>query len=110
MPHGGRHGHTLRQLRRRIDEVLEEGRERRRPIPPPISEEHAALRERIIEELRAIEWDYSTAADTWYGDPLPTPETLHHSIEAMVLMRKEHEFLTDQGVDPRPYERYERKF
>jgi hypothetical protein len=48
----GRHGHKMRQYKRRIDALLEAERERRRPLsppPPPINEEHAALRRRIVE-------------------------------------------------------------
>ena len=51
---GGRHGHTIRRLRRRMDAVLEEDRIRRGPIPPPISEEHAAMRERIERAVGAM--------------------------------------------------------
>jgi hypothetical protein len=110
MSPGGRHSHKIRELKRRIDAVLEEDRERWRPPPPPISAEHAALRERIVEEWRAIEWDYSHSADTWYGDPSPTLEILNHSVEAAVLMRQEKELLAEHGVDYRPYNRYEPKF
>jgi hypothetical protein len=107
MSPGGRHSHKVRELKRRIDAVLEEERAAQEPPPPPISAEHAALRERIVEEWRAIEWDYSHSADTWYGDPLPTPETLNHSVKAAVLMRQEKELLAEHGVDYRPYNRYE---
>ncbi len=103
----GRRGHKIREYQRRIDAVLEKERERRKPPPPPISEEHAALRKRIIDEWRAIEWDYSTCAETWYGDPLPTLETLDHTTKAMELMNEEKKLLAEHGVDYGPYETYD---
>jgi hypothetical protein len=57
MSQGGRHGHTIRRLRRRIDAVLEAERERHRPLPPPpppINAEHAALRRQIAELYRIL--------------------------------------------------------
>ena len=48
MPAGSR-GHKIREYKRRIDSMLEDERDRRAPPPPSISEEHAALRERIAE-------------------------------------------------------------
>jgi hypothetical protein len=54
---GGKHGHTIRRLRRRIDAVLEAERERHRPLPPPpppINAEHAALRRQIAELYRIL--------------------------------------------------------
>jgi hypothetical protein len=53
----GRHGHKIREYKRRIDALLEAERERRKPpppIPPPISEEHAAMRERIERAWGAV--------------------------------------------------------
>src|SRR5215218_8646153 len=53
----GRHGHKMRQYKRRIDALLEAERERRRPLPPPpppINEEHAALRRQIAEAYRIL--------------------------------------------------------
>ncbi len=87
----GKHGHKMRELE---------------PPPPPISEEHAALRERIVEEWKAIEWDYSQCAHTNDGSPLPTPESLDHAHNAMKLMRKEEKLLAEHGVDYRPYQVY----
>jgi hypothetical protein len=55
MSPGGRHGHKVRELKRRIDAVLEEERERHTPPPPPISSEHAAIRERIERREAEIE-------------------------------------------------------
>ncbi len=105
----GRHGHKMREFKRRVDALLEAERERRRPLtppPPPISEEHAALRQRIIEEWKAIEWDYSQCAHTNDGSPLPTPEGLDHATEAMKLMNEEKKLLAEHGVDYRPYDTY----
>jgi hypothetical protein len=49
----GRHGHKMREYKRRIDALLEEERERRKPPPPSISEEHAKLRDRIQHRIGA---------------------------------------------------------
>ena len=103
----GRHGHKLREFKRRIDAVLEKERERRKPPPPPISEEHAALRERIVEEWKAIEWDYSQCAHTNDGRPLPTPKGLDHAHNAMELMDEEEKLLAEHDVDYRPYQTYD---
>ena len=116
---GGRHGHTIRRLRRRMDAVLEEDRERRRPAPPPISEEHAAIRERIkrmeaasneqvaqfldVDLEEASEQDYTFALHEAVG---ANPELGNDAAELIVLMREEAAFLASQGVDPRPYARY----
>jgi hypothetical protein len=121
---GGRHGHTVRRLRRRMDAVLDEDRERRRPIPPPISEEHAAMRERIErmwggmlahaasalgknpEDLDDEDWEIGFK-EACKEDP----ELRHVPARIIVLAREEAEFLAGQGVDPRPYwDRYEPKF
>jgi hypothetical protein len=101
----GRRGHKIREFQRRIDTVLEKEEELRRPAPPPISAEHAALREKIIEEWRAIEWDYSHP--TAHGDPLPTLETHHHATAMWKLMLKEQELLARHGVDYRPNATYD---
>jgi hypothetical protein len=105
MSPGGRHGHKIREYQRRIDAVLERERERRRPPPPPISAEHAALRQGIIEALKAIEWDFDDL--DWRGLPSITLETIDHSLDALVLMREEEELLAKHGVDYRPYKTYQ---
>jgi hypothetical protein len=38
------------------------------------------------------------------------PDLANDAAECLVLMQEEKEFLTDLGVDPRPYDRYEPKF
>jgi hypothetical protein len=101
----GRRGHKIREYQRRIDAVLERERERRKPPPPPISAEHAALRERIVEELRAVEWNYDDL--DWRGLPSCMLETVDHSIEALVLMREEKDLLAEHGMDYRFYDRYQ---
>ena len=102
MPHGGRHGHTVRQLRRRIDEVLSEERKHREPTPPPISEEHAALRRRIAETCAQIELDYESLDG--HGRPMCTPEGAKTALLALELMFAEAEYLEHHGVDWRPYQ------
>jgi len=57
---GGRHGHKIREAKRRIDAVLAKERERRRPLgppPPPINQEHLALRRQIAELYRTLRDD-----------------------------------------------------
>ena len=109
MSPGGRHGHTLRELRRRMDAVLEEERERLGPVPPPISAEHAAMRERIERGLAALldPKDPERSIDELIEE---NPGLASSSAQLLGLMREEWEFLASLGVDPRPYERYEPKF
>jgi hypothetical protein len=121
---GGRHGHTIRRLRRRMDAVLEEDRIRRGPIPSPISEEHAAMRERIERAWGAI---LTQAEQALEGKDLDEavredaelafdeackedPEIGNECAKYIVLVREESAFLASQGVDPRPYQRHEPKF
>jgi hypothetical protein len=88
----GRHGHKMREYKRRIDALLEAERERRKPPPPPpppISEEHAAMRDRIERAWGAV------------VKLIP---------EGTEMAREEEEFLVSQGVDPRPYQIREPKF
>ena len=109
MSPGGRHGHTLRELRRRMDAVLEEERARRGPVPPPISAEHAAMRDRIERSLTELERQIpdSKSLDEAICE---NPGLASSSAQLLGLMREEWEFLASLGVDPRPYERYEPKF
>ena len=121
---GGRHGHTIRRLRRRMDAVLEEDRERRRPAPPPISEEHAAMRERIERAVGAMHKKVEQALEgkdldeSVREDPeLAFEEALEEDPELandgaiyISMAREEWAFLASQGVDPRPYFRHEPKF
>ena len=109
MSPGGRHGHTLRELRRRMDAVLEEERARRGPVPPPISSEHAAMRDRIERGIAALldPQDPERGIDELIEE---NPGLASSAAELLGLMREEWEFLASLGVDPRPYERYEPKF
>jgi ATP-dependent exoDNAse (exonuclease V) beta subunit len=50
----GKREHTLHAFRRRLDEVLAAERERTKPPPPAISQEHAALREQIADAYSAL--------------------------------------------------------
>jgi hypothetical protein len=52
---GSRRRHTIRSYQQRIDEVLSEEWERRKPAPPPISGELATLRRRVAEACAGIE-------------------------------------------------------
>jgi hypothetical protein len=119
----GRHGHKIREYKRRIDALLEAERERRRPLsppPPPINEEHAALRRQNAEALRTlfepedpeglldpedpdlIEWFEQT-----YDERVKeNPELADIARTLIRLRREEWSLLAKNGVDYRPYEIY----
>jgi len=114
----GRHGHKMREYKRRIDALVEAERERRRPLsppPPPISEEHAALRRRIAECYRTL----LDPEDPEGTDPIErfeerfeeraeeNPELDNVAAEYIGLVRKEVGLLAENGVDYGPYENYE---
>jgi succinate dehydrogenase flavin-adding protein (antitoxin of CptAB toxin-antitoxin module) len=120
----GRHGHKIREYKRRIDALLEAQRERRRPLsppPPPINEEHAALRRRIAEAYRTLfdpeapeglldtedpdllEWFEET-----YDERVKENPELANILRTLIrLQREEVELLAKNGVDYRPYEVYQ---
>jgi hypothetical protein len=108
----GRHGHKMREYKRRIDALLEAERERRKPpppIPPPISEEHAAIREHIERAWGAVVKLIPEGTD--YEEAMDQSEEIRDlTIDILELEREEVELLVSQGVDPRPYDRYEPKF
>src|SRR5215208_7837244 len=109
----GKHGHKIREYKRRIDALLVEAeRERRKPPPPPpppISEEHAAMRERVERAWGAViklipeGTDLEEAMDE-------SEEVRDLTIDILMMEGEEVEFLVSQGVDPRHYERHEPKF
>jgi hypothetical protein len=120
----GRHGHKIREYKRRIDALLEAQRERRRPLsppPPPINEEHAALRRRMAEAYRAlfdpegpeglldpedpdlIEW----FEETYDERVKENPELANIARTLIRLQREEWSLLAKNGVDYRPYEVYQ---
>jgi hypothetical protein len=107
MSPGGRHGHKVRELKRRIDAVLEEERAAREPPPrepppPPISAEHAAMRERIERAKAELEEQFPEGKDL--GGAIDEKVKLANDAAVLAwLMRKEREFLAGQGVDPRPW-------
>ena len=115
----GRHGHTIRRLRRRIDAVLEAERERHRPLPPPpppINEEHAALRRQIAELYRILLDDPEKPEGIdkleWFEERFDervkeNSELLNAPAEYIGLVRKEAELLAKNGVDYSPYDNYE---
>jgi hypothetical protein len=120
----GRHGHKIREYKRRIDALLETERERRRPLvppPPPISEEHTALRRQIAELYRIIfdpedpealldpedpdliEWFEET-----YDERVRVNPELYNIASTLIrLQREECTLLAKNGVDYRPYEVYQ---
>ena len=102
---GGRHGHTVRRLKSRIDAVLEDERERRKPPPSAISAAHGAIRGRIERAMGALHEQIPEGTDL--EEAMDQSEEIRDlSLDILVLMREEHEFLASQGVDPRPYDRY----
>jgi len=110
----GRHGHKIREYKRRIDALLEAERERRRPLdppPPPISEEHAALRRRIAEACRTLldpEDSEGTDSIERLEERLEeNPELANIAAEYIALVREEVGLLAENGVDYRPYEVYQ---
>ena len=105
----GRHGHKMREYKRRIDALLEAERERRRPPPLPISEEHKALRERIERGWGAVLKQVPEGPDLDTA-LMEIPELEDLFLQILELGREEHRLLASQGVDPRPYDRYEPKF
>jgi hypothetical protein len=109
MSPGGRHGHKVRELKRRMDVVIEKERASREPPPPPVSSEHAAMRDRIercMAELKEQIPDGKDLDEAVVEDPdLAAP-----AVECLVLMQEEEAFLAGEGVDPRPYDRYQPKF
>jgi hypothetical protein len=117
---GGRHGPTIRRLRRRMDAVLETERERRRPLsppPPPINEEHAALRRQIAELCRILFAPEDPEALLDLEDPdlierfeerLDEYPELDDIARTLIrLQREECTLLAKNGVDYRPYEVYQ---
>jgi hypothetical protein len=119
----GRHGHKIREYKRRIDALLEAERERLRPLsppPPPINEEHAALRRRMAEAYRTIfdpedpeglldpedpdliEW----FEETYDERVKENPELADIARTLIRLKREEWSLLAKNGVDYGPYEIY----
>jgi hypothetical protein len=119
----GRHGHKIREYKRRIDALLEAERERLRPLsppPPPINEEHAALRRQIAEAYRIIfdpedpeglldpedpdliEW----FEETYDERVKENPELADIARTLIRLKREEWSLLAKNGVDYGPYEIY----
>jgi hypothetical protein len=103
---GGKHGHTIRRLRRRIDAVLEAERERHSPLPappPPINEEHAALRRQIAKLYWILFDDPEKPEGT---DPIEWSQLDNVEDEYIELVDKEVELLAEHGVDYSPYDNY----
>jgi hypothetical protein len=107
----GRHGHKMREFKRRVDALLEAERERRKPPPPPISEEHAALRRQIAEANKPLEpllgararGDYDT--EGMLDKIRESPELMDAAYEVLDLQLKERDLLAEHGVDWRLYQR-----
>src|SRR5215208_3056973 len=102
---GGRHGRTVRRLKSRIDSVLEDERERRKPPLPPISAAHGAIRDRIERAMGALHEQIPEGTDLEEAID-QSPELADLSLRILGLAREEHAFLAGQGVDPRRFARY----
>jgi hypothetical protein len=112
MSQGGKHGHTIRRLRRRIEAVLEAERERSRPLPPPlplINQEHADLRRQIKELHQILVDDPENPQGTDQMKKIEErmeedPELAIVAAELLALEREECGLLAKHGVDYRPYD------
>ena len=106
----GRHGHKMREYKRRIDAVLAKERKRRRPLgppPPPINEEHAALRRKIAELSRTL-LDLKIPEGPDQMERFEeNPELANVGAKLITLKREERELLAKNGEDYRPYESYQ---
>jgi hypothetical protein len=107
MSPGGRHSHKVRELKRRIDAVLEEERAAQEPPPPPISEEHAAIRERIerlwAEFIGPLDPESPDFRERLNERIREDPNIANVGARAWQVAREEEEYLAGQGVDPRPW-------
>ena len=96
----GRHGHKMREYKRRIDALLEAERERRKPPPPPISEEHVAMREHIERAWGVVVKQIPEGTDL--EEALDQSEELRDlTIDISVLIDEERAFLVSQGAEAR---------
>ena len=95
----------MREFKRRIETLVEADRERQKLPPPPISEKHAAMRERIERTMGALDEQIPEGSDLEEAID-QSPELADLSLRILGLAREEHAFLASQGVDPRPYNRY----
>ena len=108
----GRHGHKIREYKRRIDALLEAERERRKPLPPPpppINEEHAALRRKIAETCRTLLHDPENPEGTDQMRSLEErmkedPDLANVAARLLGLQREEGGLLAKHGVDYHPYD------
>jgi hypothetical protein len=115
----GRHGHKIREYKRRIDALLEAEQERRRPPPPPpppINEEHAALRKQIAELYRTLFDDPEKPEGIdkweWFDESFDervkeNPELYNVAHEYRDLVDQEVALLAENGVDYSRYDNYE---
>jgi len=114
----------MREYKRRIDALLEAERERLRPLsppPPPINQEHAALRRRMAELYRTIfdpedpeglldteHPDLSEWFEETYDERVKENPELDNIARTLIrLQREEWSLLAKNGVDYRPYEVYQ---
>jgi hypothetical protein len=108
----GRHGHKIREYKRRIDALLEAERERRKPPPlppPPISEDHAVMRERIERAWGAVLKQIPQGMDL--EEAMDQSEEIRDlTLDYLEMAGEEVQLLVTQGVDPRPYQIREPRF
>jgi hypothetical protein len=71
---------------------------------PPVSAEHAAIRDRIERGQAALLEQIPDGTDLDEA-VMGNPDLAAPAAECLVLMREERDFLAGQGVDPRPWRR-----
>jgi hypothetical protein len=103
---GGKHEHTLQAFRQRINKVLAEERERRKPAPAPISQEHRELRERIDEAYRALLGSEASESADPAERVFENPEQLAtDALRIQDMIFQERKMLEAEGRDWRPFQR-----
>jgi hypothetical protein len=96
---GGRRRHTIRSYQRRIDEVLSEERERRKPPPHPISQEHVALQEQIADAYSALLDPEDPESTDLLKRVMDHPELAGAAVRVLGMMFQERELLAREGAD-----------
>jgi len=88
-----------------MDAMLEDERIRRQPWPPPISEEHAALRERIAEAYEALLSPEDPNSADLRRRVFENPKLSAQAARILEMMFEERELLEKHDMDWRLYQR-----
>jgi hypothetical protein len=100
----GRRMHKIREYQRRIDAVLEEEREHLESVPPPINEQHAALRKRMQEAHQILRDAENSEARDPVSGIVDSPDARRAAVRSIQIMYEERRLLEAHGVDWRPYQ------